>query len=183
MESPRIVGLCGSLTANSTTRRALNLTLEAAREAGGQTQLLDLRELRLPFAGSDWSAEEWPDVAAMVAAVRGAHGMVWATPEYHGSFSGALKNALDLCSIEDFDGKIVAFLGVAGGQLGAIQSLGHLRSVARQLHAWALPHQVSIARSYEAFGENGQIKDEKLAQNIRKLGSELVKWSALHGAL
>ena len=180
MESPRIVGICGSLSARSTTRRALVLALEAAREAGAQTQLLDLRELKLPFAGSDWSPDEWPDAIQMAAAIRGAHGLVWATPEYHGSFSGVLKNALDLCGIEDFEGKVVALLGVAGGQIGAIQALSHLRGVARQLHAWALPNQVSIARSFGAFDDEGRLKDEKMAQSIENLATELVKWSVVH---
>ena len=180
MESPRIVGLCGSLSASSSTHRALSLALEAAREAGAQTQLLDLRPLQLPFAGSDWAPGEWPDAVALVEAVRACDGLIWATPEYHGSFSGVLKNALDLCGIEDFEGKVVALLGVAGGQIGAIQSLSHLRTVARQLHLWALPNQVSIARAYGAFDENGRLTDPKLAQSIETMGAELVRWSRVH---
>ena len=182
MESPEIVGLCGSLSADSTTHRALSLALQAARGAGAQTRLLDLRELQLPFAGGDWRPDEWPDAETLVAATRGADGLIWATPEYHGSFSGVLKNALDLCAIPDFEGKVVALVGVAGGQIGAIQALSHLRTVARQLHLWALPHQVSIARAYNAFGQDGRLTDPKLAQSIETLGAELVKWSALHRA-
>ena len=182
MNSPDIVGLCGSLSGTSTTRRALSLALEAAREAGARTQLLDLREQRLPFAGSDWDAAAWPDAEKLVATIRGADGLIWATPEYHGSFSGVLKNALDLCSIPDFEGKVVALVGVAAGGIGAIQALSHLRIVARQLHLWALPNQVSIARAYAAFDEEGRLIDPKLALSIEKLGAELVKWSAVHGA-
>ena len=182
MNAPRIVGLCGSLSADSTTHRALSLGLEAARAAGAHTQLLDLRPLKLPFAGSDWNPQQWPDAVAMAEAVRASDGLIWATPEYHGSFSGVLKNALDLCSIEDFEGKVVALLGVAAGQIGAIQSLAHLRIVARQLHLWALPNQVSIARAYAAFGPDGRLSDPKLAQSLDTLGAELVKWSAVHRA-
>ena len=74
----------------------------------------------------------------------------------------------------------MALVGVAAGQIGAIQSLSHLRIVARQLHLWALPNQVSIARAYGAFGEDGRLSDPKLAQSIEKLGAELVRWSAIH---
>ena len=180
MDSPQIVGLCGSLSANSTTHRALQLALNAARERGARTALLDLRQMRLPFAGGDWAPAEWPDAEKLASAVRGADGLIWATPEYHGSFSGVLKNALDLCTIEDHEGKVVALLGVAAGQIGAIQSLNHLRGVARQLHLWALPTQISIARSFGAFDENGRLKDEKLAASLEKMSAELVKWSAVH---
>ena len=179
-DAPVIVGICGSLSADSTTRRALKLALEAVERAGGETLMLDLRELKLPFASSDWNPGEWPDAEKLLGAIRGADGLLWATPEYHGSFSGALKNALDLASIPDFEGKVVALLGVAAGQIGAIQSLNHLRGVARQLHLWAIPSQLSIAKSYGAFDENGQLKDEKLAQSLEKMSAELVKWSAIH---
>ena len=180
--APVIVGICGSLSADSTTRRALKLALESAQAAGGQTSLLDLRELRLPFASSDWSPDEWPDAEKLLRAIRGADGLLWATPEYHGSFSGALKNALDLASIQDFDGKVVALLGVAAGQIGAIQSLTHLRGIARQLHLWAIPAQLSIAQSYGAFDENDRLVDPKLMASLEKMSAELVKWSAVHKA-
>ncbi len=179
-DSPVIVGICGSLSADSTTRRALQLALDSAERAGGETILLDLRELQLPFASSDWNPNEWPDAEKLLTAIRGADGLLWATPEYHGSYSGALKNALDLASIADFEGKVVALLGVAAGQIGAIQALSHLRGIARQLHLWAIPSQLSIAKSYGAFDENGQLKDEKLAQSLEKMSAELVKWSAIH---
>ena len=177
---PYIVGICGSLSADSVTRRALILALRAAQDAGAQTQMLDLGQLKLPFASSGWNPAEWPDAEALLRAVRGADGLLWATPEYHGSYSGALKNALDLASIEDYDGKVVALLGAAAGQIGAIQSLSHLRGIARQLHMWAIPSQLSIAHSYGAFDENGELKDPKLAASLQKMSAELVKWSAVH---
>ena len=179
-KAPVIVGICGSLSADSTTRRALKLALQAAQDAGGQTSLLDLRELKLPFASSDWDVAQWPDVEKLLAAVRGADGLLWATPEYHGSYSGALKNALDLADIPDYEGKVVALLGVAAGSIGAIQALSHLRGIARQLRMWAIPAQLSIAQSYAAFDENGELKDAKLMASLQKMSAELVKWSAVH---
>jgi NAD(P)H-dependent FMN reductase len=164
----------------SATRRALVLALEAAQEAGATTQLLDLREFRLPFASSGFDPAEFPDVARFNQLVRESDAHIWATPEYHGSFSGVLKNALDLGSFEEYEGKVVALVGVAGGQIGAINALSHLRGVARQLHAWVLPQQVSIARAYSAFDENGRLRDEKLALLFQNLGQDLTKWAHLH---
>ncbi len=90
---PVIVGICGSLSADSTTRRALKLALQAAHNAGAQTSMIDLRELKLPFASSGWDPSEWPDAEKLLSAVRGADGLLWATPEYHGSYSGALQQS------------------------------------------------------------------------------------------
>jgi NAD(P)H-dependent FMN reductase len=89
--------------------------------------------------------KSFPDVARLINAIRGSDGFIWASPEYHGSFSGAFKNALDLATIDDHSGKVVALLGVAAGQIGAVQTLGHLRRRRAPLHLWSLPQQVSIA--------------------------------------
>ncbi len=179
----KITGICGSLNPTGATRRALILALEAAEKAGAQTQLLDLRSFVLPFAESGFEAENFPDVARFNQIVRQSDGLIWATPEYHGSFSGALKNALDLGSFAEYEGKMVALVGVAAGQIGAINALSHLRTVGRQLHAWVLPAQLSIAHAYAAFDENGRLRDEKLAAAMEELGAELVKWARVHRAM
>lgn len=165
---------------HSSTRQALVLALQAAEKAGASTQLLDLRDFRLPFAESGYTAEEFPDVARFNGIVRESDGLIWATPEYHGSFSGVLKNALDLGYFAEYEGKVVALLGTAGGQIGAINALSHLRGVARHLHAWVLPHQVSIARASSAFDEKGQLIDETLGASVEQLGREVVKWARMH---
>lgn len=181
-QSPLIVGLCGSVNPNSLTKRALILSLEAVRRAGAQVELVDLTQLRLPFGGSRFDHQEFPDVTRLNTLLRSAHGQIWATPEYHGSFSGVLKNALDLGGFDEYSGKAVALLGVAGGQIGAIQALSHLRTIARQLHCWCLPEQVSIARISGAFDETGQFKDENLAASVDKMARQLVRWARVFEA-
>jgi FMN reductase len=180
VEKTRVVGICGSLSSGSGTRRLLALALEAAQNAGASVELLDLRNFNLPFAESGFDAEQYPDVARFNRIVRECDGLIWATPEYHGSFSGVLKNALDLGSFPEYQGKVVALLGVAGGQIGAINALSHLRTVGRQLHAWVLPAQVSVARVYAAFDEEGRLRDEKLAASVESLGRDLTRWARLH---
>lgn len=179
----QITGICGSLSPAGATRRALTLALQGAENVGAQTFLLDLREFDLPFAESGFASEKFPDVARFNHIVRQSDGLIWATPEYHGSFSGALKNALDLGSFEEYEGKMVALVGVAAGQIGAINALSHLRTVGRQLHAWVLPQQVSIAKAYGAFDAEGRLNDSKLAASVEELGAELAKWARLHAAV
>ncbi len=178
-EKPRIVALCGSLGNESATRRACELVLGIAREEGALTELVDLRAWKLPFAASGFSESEWPDVERLNALVRGSDGLLWATPEYHGSFSGTFKNALDLGSFDEYRGRAVALLGIAGGAIGATQSLAHLRGVARTLHAICINEQVSIPRSYSAFDAQGQLQDEKLAAGLRHMAVQLVRWSKI----
>jgi FMN reductase len=177
-----VAGVSGSVSPDSSTRRLLEIVLNSAAGAGARTQLLDLRTFNLPFASGDWKPEQYPDVARFNGIMHEADAIVWGTPEYHGSYSGVLKNAIDL-GYAEYDGKLVALVGVAGGAIGAINALSHLRTVARQLHAWVLPHQVSVARASSAFDENGLLKDEKLQASVEQLGREVARWAKLHAGL
>lgn len=181
--NPRVVAICGSLGEDSATRHACELVLAVAEKEGARTILVDLREWRLPFAASGFDPNEWPDAARLNTLVRESDGLLWATPEYHGSFSGTLKNALDLGSFDEYAGKAVALLGVAGGAIGATQALGHLRGIARTLHCLCINAQVSVPRAYSAFDEQGQLKDPKLAAGLEHMARELVRWSKIARSL
>ncbi|MFN2607181.1 MAG: NADPH-dependent FMN reductase [Acidimicrobiales bacterium] len=117
---PDIVGLAGSLREGSSSLAAGRLVLAAAEAAGARTELLDVAELDLPFFSREATADH-PGVRRLVQAVGRAHGLVWSTPLYHGSMSGAFKNALDwLELLRDADppylsGRVVALVAAAGG--------------------------------------------------------------------
>ena len=70
-----------------------------------------------------------PDVARLRSTVKRCHGLILGTPEYHGSFSGVLKNAIDLMGFEEFEGKMIGLVGVAGGAMGALSALASLRTI------------------------------------------------------
>ena len=175
-----MLGLCGSLGAASVTRRALKIALDGAQQAGANISLIDLRDWNLPLGGAEFSPAAFPDVERLHQQVSAAHGFIWATPEYHGSFSGVLKNALDLLTIQHFEGKMIGLLGVAAGSMGASSSLSHLRIVGRHLHAWVLPGQVSVASSYQAFHENGAPKDSDVEKRLREMGRDVARFALLH---
>jgi FMN reductase len=84
-----IVGLGGSLGKASTSRSALALALEGAAAGGAKTELIWLRDVELPL----YSPEHAPPPAARELAdkVHACDAMIWSTPTYHGSLSGALK--------------------------------------------------------------------------------------------
>ncbi len=98
---------------------------------------------------------------------------------YHNSFSGALKNALDLCSSEEFDHKIIGIIGVAGGSTGAINAITQLRTVMRSVGAWVIPHQVSISNSSTLFSSANTFADPGMEKRVERLGVEVVKYANL----
>jgi FMN reductase len=107
---------------------------------------LELRNFDLVFCGSVPEDEYPPDVFQLRQILRESQGIILATPEYHGSLTGVLKNMLDLMSIEDLETKIIGLIGVAGGHIGAINSLNTMKTICRNLHCWVLPQEVSIER-------------------------------------
>lgn len=175
-----IVALCGSMRGGrSFTRLALQKALDAAQEAGATVDLIDLAGFELPMCGSPQDRPDNPQIVEIQRRVQAAQGILLGSPEYHNSYSGVLKNALDLMGSEEFRGKIVGLLGVAGGSAGAINTLGHLRVVVRGVGGWSLPAQISIPNVRHAF-RDGDFVDPDLAERVRFFGRELVRFTRLH---
>jgi FMN reductase len=175
----RITGVCGSWSADGATKKALTIALQGAAEYDAETVLLELRDFDVVFCGSVPQDEYPPDVLRLRQALRESQGIILATPEYHGSLTGALKNMLDLMTIEDFETKIIGLVGIAGGHVGAINSLNTMKTICRNLHCWVLPQEVSIANSGRAFDEDGSMKDPALEERLLDLGRQLVKFASM----
>ncbi len=179
IDSIRITGVCGSLSADGATRKALAIALKGAAEYNAETALLELRDFNLVFYGSVPQDEYPPDVIQLRQALKDSEGIILATPEYHGSLTGALKNMLDLMSIEEFETKIVGLVGVAGGHIGAINSLNTMKTICRNLHCWVLPQEVSIANSAQAFNDDGTVKYPEIEERLLNVGRQLVKFATV----
>lgn len=177
-DTVKIVGLCGSLRAGSHTRKALDAALAAARAAGAETTAFDPAERPLPFCEGYASEAEAANCELWKRLANDCDGMILATPEYHGSYSGVIKNALDLVGFDQMEGKVVGLISVLGG--GANQSaLSHLRIVCRAVHSWVIPHQAAIGQAYAAFDADGRLKDEKLRARVERVGSDVAKFVRL----
>jgi FMN reductase len=176
-----VVGIVGSVSLESRTRRVVRLALDGAEQMGARVALIDLRDYDLPFAG-DEEAEETADVQSLRQSVRLASGVVLGTPEYHGGYSGVLKNALDLMGFDEFEGKMIGLVGVSGGALGATNALNDLRAVGRALHAWVVPEQAGVPHAHRAFDEDGRIMDQRVAERVREVGRQVARFASLHSA-
>ena len=184
-ESPervRVGALCGSLRDGSYTRKALRVALAGAEEAGAEVELIDLRTFDLPFCDGSEPEDQPGDAVRLCSAVADCHGLILGTPEYHGSFSGVLKNALDLMGFDEFEGKMIGLVGVAGGTMGGLNALNSLRTVGRSLHAWVVPQQVTVPRAWRAFDSDGNPKDEGLEKRLRDVGRQVTRFAYLHGS-
>ena len=176
----RIVGLAGSLRTTSATRMAVRCALLGAEEDGADAQLLDLAAYDLPFLGREQERTAMMAVERFLTDLRAADGIILGSPEIHGSISGVLKNALDLANRELFEGKMLGLIGVAGGRMGASETLSHLRAIGRSLHAWVVPTQVSIAAADEAFDARGEPANLEIGERLKSVGRQVAHFARLH---
>ena len=178
--SARILGICGSMRVPSATRYAVEVALRGAAEAGAITEFIDIADAGLPFCDGRDNEDTYPEpVQRFRAMIQNAQGVIIGTPEYHNSMTGTLKNAIDLCTIRDFEHKMVGLIGVAGGSIGAINAINHLRIVMRGVGAWVIPHQVSVNNSEKAIKELHSEMDPVIYDRLLKLGSDVAKFSKL----
>lgn len=170
----KIVGIGGSLRPDSTSYQALMVAIQRVQALGATTEVLDLRQMQLPFCtgGNDYPG--YPDVTRLRETVQDADGLILATPEYHGGVSGVMKNALDLMSFDQLSDKVTGLISVLGGQHNS-NALNELRIIMRWVHAWVIPEQIAIGQSWKAFGEDGKILDEKLSQRFDQFAQSLVE--------
>lgn len=173
--SPHVVGLVGSLRDESYTRLALEHALDSAREMGATTTLIDLREYDLPVFDAD--NRDVGDAERLRDEIQHADSVIFGSPMYHGSYSSALKNALDYCGFDEFEETTIGLLAVAGGSFPTT-TLNHLRSVSRSLNAWVLPHQVAIPRAHSQF-DGEAFTDEDVAERVRVLGQRVVEYARI----
>lgn len=163
----KIIGIGGSLRKGSYSYQGLKFAFDFLKAKGLDAEIIDLRELNLPFCNGSKVYVDYPDVQKFRKKVQEAQGILLATPEYHGSLSGVLKNALDLLEEEDVRGKIVALMSIVGGAHSG-NAINTLRIICRQLHCWVLPEQVIIANAEENFRDN-QIVNKETSQRLEKM--------------
>jgi len=176
---PTIVGLGGSLRKGSTSLSALQRALAGAAAAGAETTLLDLRALELPMYNPD-DDEPTEGAATLIESCHAADGLLWSSPLYQGTISGAFKNALDWLHVLGrrnppyLHDKVIGLISAAGGTQG-LQAINTMEFSARALRGWAVPYVVPIPTSWQAFAEDGSINDETVESQLERLGGEVAR--------
>ena len=115
-------------------------------------------------------------------------GIIIASPSYHGSISGLLKNALDytedLSSDERvyFDGCAIGLIACAAGWQGAGQTLAALRAIAHSLRGWPTPLGAMLNTSSKLFDEQGSCLDLSAKFQLESVGRQVVQFARMRNA-
>jgi NAD(P)H-dependent FMN reductase len=172
-----IVLLSGSNRQNGTSTKLLKYMADQLENRGIRTTMIDVYEKPLPMYSPDASSID-ANTSAMVQAFSNADGIILGGPEYHGSISGALKNALDFMGAAQFDGKPVLSVSSSGGAVG-VSSLTQLHAMVRNLHGVNCPEWVSLGGDARQFAGDHQPADAGVRQRVERALDSLVSMTKL----
>jgi len=177
--APRIALLHGSLRERSFSRL---VNVEAARiltRLGAETRTFDPSGLPLP----DDADPTHPKVAELRELVTWSEGMVWCSPERHGSMTGIMKAQIDwiplaLGAVRPTQGKTLAVMQVSGGSQ-SFNAVNQLRVLGRWMRMITIPNQSSVAKAFLEFDDNDRMKASAYYDRIVDVMEELIKFTWL----
>ncbi len=174
--SLNVLVVCGSNSAESSTKVALLDSARRLAAAGCTVDMLDLHELQVPLLNPE-NAWTQPYFGPLKLRVARADVFLLGTPDYHGSVSGALKNFTDHFW-KEFAGKLFATV-VASHEKG-LTVHDQLRTIARQCYAWSMPYGVSLEEKVDV--KDGQIASESCANRLELFARDVRVYGQLLAA-
>ena len=165
-----VLGVAGSLRKGSYSGQALRTALEHAKKLGAEVRILEIGKMPL----YDPNAPASEDVERAAEAVAWADALILASPDYHGSMSGALKNFLDHF-YEEFAGKLFGYI-VASHEKG-LTVMEQMRTAVRQCYGWSMPYGVSVNGPQDFAG--GEIVNAGISKRLQMMSRDLVVYGRL----
>ena len=169
----RLLAIVGSVTPPgrllSATRWLLDSTSASRKEV--EIELINLADKKIAFADGRPPEQYNDDTAAIIASVRAADGVIFASPVYRGSFTGALKNLLDHLPIESLAAKPVGIVAMGATQHHFLGVDWHLRDVLAWFGALVVPTSVYLVSADFVNGELG----DSAKQDLKDLADAVVK--------
>lgn len=182
-----VVGLGGTVRAGSSSEQALRIAVARAAAQGATTRVFAGAELaQLPMYAPD-AEDRGPVARDLVAHLRRADGVIVASPGYHGSISGLVKNALD--HTEDMRDdplpyladRSVGLVATAYGWQAAVTTLTALRAIVHALRGWVTPYGAAV-NSLEAGFADGSCSEVRVTDQLHTVADEVVRFAGLVGA-
>lgn len=165
----RVLGISGSLRRGSYNTELLRVAAELAPE-GVIVDLADISELPLYNADIERERGLPPSVQRLRDQIAEADGILFATPEYNYSITGAMKNAIDWASRRPspLDEKPAAIMGT-GGRSGTARAQRHLRDILQHNDVQVVGRpEVALPGAWSLFGD-GSLSDQRSRDRIRLL--------------
>ena len=176
---PRILLMYGSNRERSYSRLAVQEAGRILEHFGAEVKIFHPKGLPLPEDGD----ASHPKVQELHELLAWAEGMVWCSPERHGSMSSIFKAQIDWIplaagAIRATQGKTLALMQVCGGSQ-SFNSVNQLRILGRWMRMITIPNQSSIPKAFLEFEEDGRMKASSYYDRIVDVMEELYKFTLL----
>ncbi|OED35083.1 NADPH-dependent FMN reductase [Chromatiales bacterium (ex Bugula neritina AB1)] len=186
MGTAKILAFAGSTRKGSFNDKLLTFATKIARDAGAEVTHISLADYDMPLLSQDWEAEHGlPEAAKRLKDLFLAHnGLLLACPEYNGSLTPLLKNAIDWVSrpaskeetpLSCYVGKTAGLISASPGALGGLRGLRHVREVLSNIQVLVTPAQFALSTAHSAFDEERNLVDEKQTGRLKSVVDQLVR--------
>jgi NAD(P)H-dependent FMN reductase len=184
MQPIKILAFAGSTRIESFNKKLVKVAAKEAQAVGAEVTCIDLLDYPMPLFNQDLEAETGlpQSVLQFKDLLKSHQGLLIACPEYNGSITPLLKNAIDWASrpapgeprLVCFKDKVAALLAASPGGLGGIRGLVHVRTILEGIGVIVIPQQKGIPNAHQAFDEQGFLTDEKQTSTVQDIAQKLV---------
>lgn len=174
----RVAILVGSIRIGRQSHRIGYYLSQKLKERNIDVTMIDLAEHPLPMMEEENGKLVSPagDISMIGTQLKEADAMILVSPEYHGSFTGVLKNALDFYWAE-FKKKPIGVVTTGSGRMGGINASTQMQHVVLSLGAYPVPMKLLIPEIQHAFNDQFEPLREDIVRNSERFLNEFV-WFA-----
>ncbi|MBO1530792.1 arsenical resistance protein ArsH [Psychrobacter sp. F1192] len=176
---PKILVLYGSLRERSFSRLAAEEASRLLRWYGCEVRMFNPSGLPLP----DDADSDHPKVQELRELAQWSEGMLWVSPERHGSITSIMKAQIDwiplaLGGVRPTQGKTLAVMQVSGGSQ-SFNTVNQLRILGRWMRMITIPNQSSIPKAFLELNDDNRMDKSPLYLRLVDVCEELVKFTWL----
>lgn len=173
MSTFQLVGISGSLSRHSKTETALRGALaHLSDEPDVQTEAILLSELTLPFCDGRKTDAYTGDARTVIDKIVAADAIIFGSPIFRGSYTGAFKNLLDILPNDSLEGKATGIIATGGSNHHYLSIEHQFKPVLGFFNAYVVPGGVYLNNSHF---RDGQLADEDALDRLGKLVSEVYR--------
>ncbi len=180
IHKPRILILYGSLRERSFSRLLAEEAGRILEYMGAEVKFFD--PSGLPIYDYNKSIDH-PKVQELRDLSLWSEGQVWSSPELHGNMSGLMKTQIDwiplsIGAVRPTQGRTLAVMQVSGGSQ-SFNAVNNMRVLGRWMRMITIPNQSSVAKAYQEFEEDGQMKASGYRDRVVDVMEELMRFTLL----
>jgi NAD(P)H-dependent FMN reductase len=175
----QIVVVSGSARPQRQSHQVALAVVSKLEEKGHTVKLLDVRELNFPLLENIFAKTENPpeNMKEASAAIAQSKGIILVSPEYNGSYSGAIKNTLDYF-YKEYEHKVFGIISVSGGMLGGVNAAKGLQQFALKVNGIVAPNFLLTPKVQTLF-QDGKLTDAAYTDRLNKFLTDFLRLTQL----